>query len=120
MVDSTGDQPEFSPGDGSCDVYPPGPPAICTLRAAIQEPNAFPGSDQITFDSNLGTIAPTTRPGCVAAVEAGVGLADQQHARRSLRLGFGERLVEPLDIGRVSRRLLCRVWVRVAEVVTGP
>jgi uncharacterized repeat protein (TIGR01451 family)/CSLREA domain-containing protein len=58
VVDSTGDQPDFSPGDGSCSTSPIFP--TCTLRAAIQESNFHPGTDTIRFASGMSTISPTT------------------------------------------------------------
>jgi titin len=47
VVNSTGDQSDLLPGDGVCltVVVPP----TCTLRAAIQESNAFAGADIINF-----------------------------------------------------------------------
>ncbi len=39
VVNSTGDQSDFNPGDGDCNIDTSG---ICTLRAAIEEANASP------------------------------------------------------------------------------
>ncbi len=50
-VDSLADAVDSSPGDGACDTGT----GVCTLRAAIMESNAQPGSDTITF-SVSGTI----------------------------------------------------------------
>jgi CSLREA domain-containing protein/uncharacterized repeat protein (TIGR01451 family) len=50
-VNSLGDTPDASPGDGSCDDGA----GNCTLRAAIEEANALPGDDTINF-SVTGTI----------------------------------------------------------------
>lgn len=52
IVNHTGNGDDLMPGDGICDA---GGPAVegrprCTLRAAIQEANALPGFDRITFD----------------------------------------------------------------------
>jgi uncharacterized repeat protein (TIGR01451 family)/CSLREA domain-containing protein len=58
VVGSAADQPDFDPGDGTCDSDP-SPATVCTLRAAIQESNAFPSSDTIRFASSLSTIVPT-------------------------------------------------------------
>ena len=44
-VDSTGDQADATPGDGVCAGS-----GGCTLRAAIEEANAFAGADVIAFD----------------------------------------------------------------------
>jgi len=46
-VNSTGDGGDASPGDGVCQTATPGE---CTLRAAIQEANANPGTDTIAFN----------------------------------------------------------------------
>jgi CSLREA domain-containing protein len=47
-VDSTGDDPDFNPGDGICGTTNGG--GTCTLRAAIQEANASTSVDEIHFD----------------------------------------------------------------------
>ena len=47
VVNSTGDGGDASPGDGACQTATPGQ---CTLRAAIEEANATPGTDTIHFD----------------------------------------------------------------------
>lgn len=52
VVDSGADDAyahDQNPGDGNCaDFY-----GACTLRAAIEEANALPGTDTITFDISL-------------------------------------------------------------------
>ena len=56
-VDSTGDDPDASPGDGTCATAG----GACTLRAAIDEANAHPDADTIAFDiagSGVHTIVP--------------------------------------------------------------
>ena len=40
------------PGDGECDTVP-GPPVVCTLRAAIMEANALGGPDVITLPPGI-------------------------------------------------------------------
>ena len=50
-VTSVADLPDTNPGDGVCDIGT----SICTLRAAIQEANANPGLDTITFSIGSGT-----------------------------------------------------------------
>jgi hypothetical protein len=52
VVSDTGDD---SPGDGVCQVDIGSP---CTLRAAIEESNAFTGTDTIVFDPDLSFTAP--------------------------------------------------------------
>ena len=44
LVDSSADTSDLAPGDGTCEISTGGP---CTLRAAIEESNALPGSDVI-------------------------------------------------------------------------
>ena len=45
-VNSTLDERDASPGNGTCSSTPS---SKCTLRAAIQEANATPGTDTINF-----------------------------------------------------------------------
>jgi CSLREA domain-containing protein len=45
VVDSTADAADSVPGDGSCVTSG----AVCTLRAAIEESNAFAGADTVSF-----------------------------------------------------------------------
>ena len=56
VVDSSGDTPDASPGDGSCDDGQ----GTCSLRAAIQEANGSAGGDTIEFSLGGGT--PTISP----------------------------------------------------------
>jgi CSLREA domain-containing protein len=53
IVNSAADGPDVNPGDGICDDGT----GSCTLRAAIEEANATPGSDTISF-SGVTAIAP--------------------------------------------------------------
>jgi CSLREA domain-containing protein len=48
IVNSTGDEPDAVAGDGVCEIAPGS--AVCPLRAAIQEANAQPTNDTISFD----------------------------------------------------------------------
>ncbi|HEX4946654.1 MAG TPA: FG-GAP-like repeat-containing protein [Blastocatellia bacterium] len=59
-VNSTGDGRDANPGDGVCATASTAGP-VCTLRAAIEEANATPGLDTVTFNIGAGTqtIAPT-------------------------------------------------------------
>jgi parallel beta-helix repeat protein len=52
VVNSDNNIPDNDPGDGVCDTGEdvPGGDPECTLLAAIQEANALPGKDTITFD----------------------------------------------------------------------
>jgi predicted outer membrane repeat protein len=62
IVDKVFDAVDANPGDGICEsvpVYTPGqeeePDFGCTLRAAIMEANAFPGADNISMASLIGS-----------------------------------------------------------------
>ena len=59
VVNDIGDASDANPGDGVCDIPVGGPPR-CTLRAAIEEANAFAGDDLIQFSIGLFTLKPTT------------------------------------------------------------
>jgi CSLREA domain-containing protein len=64
-VNSTGDEPDASAGDNSCDVDTSTPEEQCTLRAAIQDANANGTTvpDFIAFNipgSGVKTISPAT------------------------------------------------------------
>lgn len=51
-VDSTADEPDISAGDGLCAAWMTeagGRVRRCTLRAAVNEANARPGSDKIVL-----------------------------------------------------------------------
>src|SRR5437879_4475839 len=51
-VDTTTDAVDVNPGDGKCATAA----GQCSLRAAIQEANALPGSDSITLPSGTYTM----------------------------------------------------------------
>ncbi len=59
VVNDIGDASDANPGDGFCDIPVGGPPR-CTLRAAIEEANAFGGGHLIEFSVGLFTITPAT------------------------------------------------------------
>ncbi|MBV9211994.1 MAG: CSLREA domain-containing protein, partial [Acidobacteria bacterium] len=60
VVNSTDDGADVSQGNGVCETATGN--GVCTLRAAIQEANAFAGNDIITFN------IPNTDPGCTGGV----------------------------------------------------
>jgi CSLREA domain-containing protein len=72
IVNINGDADDADTSDGFCDTEPLTPGLQCSLRAAIQEANARPGSDTISFDipgSGVQTIAPATElPAITGAV----------------------------------------------------
>ncbi len=45
-VNTTSDEPDARPGDGLCQTAD----RSCSLRAAIEEANAYPGTDNIVFN----------------------------------------------------------------------
>jgi CSLREA domain-containing protein len=51
-VNTTADAPDGNVGDGVC--ARPGTTNVCTLRAAIEEANAFSGDDTIVIPANIG------------------------------------------------------------------
>ena len=58
-VNLSDDRSDANPGDGTCSVVNFG--AFCSLRAAIEEANAVPGADTITFDipaPDVATVSP--------------------------------------------------------------
>jgi CSLREA domain-containing protein len=62
-VNLTSDEGDTTKGDGQCGVVPSIPGPQCTLRAAIEEANATPGADTISFDipgSGVQTIKPSS------------------------------------------------------------
>jgi CSLREA domain-containing protein len=58
VVNTVTDFPDPVPGNGVCEVS--GSPGSCTLRGAIQEANAWPGNDTITFSPGIPTPATFT------------------------------------------------------------
>jgi len=54
-VNSTADAVDAVPGDGFCETVPGN--GVCTLRAAIQEANAFAGADTIVLPAGTYTLS---------------------------------------------------------------
>lgn len=52
-VDDPSDFTDATPGDGKCDIGT----NLCTLRAAVQEANAWPGADYIILPANTYSLA---------------------------------------------------------------
>jgi CSLREA domain-containing protein len=57
VVNLTTDEADADPGDGVCDVDPGTAGHQCTLRAAIEQANSSPGTDEITF-SGVSLVGP--------------------------------------------------------------
>ena len=49
-VNNSTDAHDANPGDGVCEVAPSS--SVCTLRAALEEANAYPGADAIVLQAN--------------------------------------------------------------------
>jgi hypothetical protein len=77
-VDSSGDQPDETPGDGTCATAD----GECTLRAAMQESEADGDIDRIVFADTVSVIRPEsqlpsiTRPLIIDATARGVSRTD--------------------------------------------
>lgn len=74
-VNSQIDREDLNPGDGICRTNAPPDTAICTLRAAIEETNAIPGSDAIDFNiggSGVRTIVVSVGLGSLPAITSPV------------------------------------------------
>ncbi len=85
QVNSNGDQSDASWGDGLCSTgavvsTPSGNVPECTLRAAIEESNAWPGRDAIRFSTNT------------------TALYDAEGAARFFPASDYQPIVDPVDI----------------------
>ncbi|MEM1415312.1 MAG: choice-of-anchor Q domain-containing protein [Myxococcota bacterium] len=65
VVDSTADLPDASPGDGQCVAASDGG-EVCTLRAAVMEANASPGTDRIELSKARHVLSRTLPSGSEA------------------------------------------------------
>ncbi|MCH9663626.1 MAG: PASTA domain-containing protein, partial [Gammaproteobacteria bacterium] len=54
LITMSADDPDATPGNGICETSPGN--GACSLRAAIQEANAFPGQQTITLPANTYTL----------------------------------------------------------------
>jgi len=59
FVNDSGDESDANPGNGVCETAIGN--GVCTLRAAIEETNAWTGSNWIYFDSSVSLIRPDSR-----------------------------------------------------------
>src|SRR5687767_9595481 len=57
VVNSSADAPDGAVGDGACETVPGN--GACTLRAAVQEANAFANSDTINLPAGTYTLTRT-------------------------------------------------------------
>ncbi len=96
-VNSTGDLPDLNPGDGVCETATFGE---CTLRAAIEETNAFLGDDTIEFDidgSGVHTIAPTSALPVIADTVTIDGYSQPGASANTLAVGSDAVILIELD-----------------------
>lgn len=97
VVDSTADEVDASPGDGSCATAS----TTCTLRAAIQEANALAGSDTITVPAGVFKLSIT------GASEDAAATGDLDITEGLTITGAGENATfvdaTPSDTGAVDR-----------------
>jgi predicted outer membrane repeat protein len=68
-VTNNSDATDISPGDGLCNILPPGPPPLCTLRAAIMEANVAATPDVIQIPGNLSVLLGSNLPAVVHPLE---------------------------------------------------
>ncbi len=117
VVNSTTDGADVTPGDGVCDDGE----GSCTLRAAIEEANASPGADVVTFDiagSGPHTIRPrsplpeitdplsidgSTEPGYEGEPIIGIDGSQAGHWADGLRVAAGQTVIRELALWSFSR-----------------
>ncbi len=87
------DEPDALAGDGKCESAPS---AKCTLRAAIQEANAFPGADTIVLPAN--NTFPLTRSG-----DDNSALNGDLDISESVTIVGGNRQTTVIDGNQLSR-----------------
>ena len=68
-VTNSADSPDLIPGDGLCNILPPGPPPVCTLRAAIMESNVAATPDEIQLPGTLSVVLGSDLPAIVNPLE---------------------------------------------------
>jgi CSLREA domain-containing protein len=72
-VDSAADEPDANVGDGQCSIVATG---SCTLRAAVQEANAWPATDLITVPEDIDIVLTVPGTGENAAVRGDLDITD--------------------------------------------
>jgi len=106
VVNSTGDGQDWFPGDNVCETASGN--GVCTLRAAIEEANAHPGTDAIHFN------IPTTDPGYNAhtgSYTIGVGTEPLDAISESINIsgpGAAKLTVTVVDAGQCEGA--CRIF----------
>ena len=117
-VATTSDTVDAAPGNGVCAPPSAGPPAPCSLRAAIQETNALPGNDVIVLPGGLytltrtGTADDTALNGDLDVTSTGQGLGQGLSI-----VGAGARTTRIAGTG--TERVLDVVNVNVSASISG-
>jgi CSLREA domain-containing protein len=113
-VNTNIDLADANPGDGVCDVAPP--TRACTLRAAIQEANALPGTDEIILTPNTYLLNIVTDLDITGSLTITGGGASSTviDGNRNARFGRGV-----LAIGSGITVSISGVTIRNGEVETG-
>ena len=95
-VNVTLDEADSNPGDGICAGIIT--PNVCTLRAAIQEANAFPGADTITVPA--GTFNLTTLHGGELLISGtdGLTIIGAGPASTTIDANFGDRVFRNITL----------------------
>ncbi|MCI0397112.1 MAG: right-handed parallel beta-helix repeat-containing protein [Chloroflexi bacterium] len=112
-VNSTVDAVDNSPGDGRCETAPGN--RICTLRAAIQETNALPGTDTILLPANtyVLTLAGSNEDGATA------GDLDVTDALNLRGTNSSNTIVNGNDIDRVFHVISASVLISDLTITNG-
>ncbi len=100
-VNSIEDINDLNPGDGLCVAYlivfPPFVLPFCTLRAAIEEANAYPGEDEIELPASIMTL----NIAGVAEDKSAAGDLDISESLTLVGTGAGSTLIDGRNLDRI-------------------
>ncbi len=100
-VNSIEDINDLNPGDGLCVAYlivfPPFVLPFCTLRAAIEEANAYPGEDEIELPASIMTL----NIAGVAEDKSASGDLDISESLTLVGTGAGSTLIDGRNLDRI-------------------